>query len=137
VVPVAEPDFYAFVNAARRMLDVNFKLDISFAFMFHEAPVYEWSDATFTQFIDNKSANFVVKSIYGVKTKDGHPARSTDWMTGRAARSRARSAASQRIRGRRAADGSAVRSWSTAHVIRPGGSGSASTEPSTWSSSSG
>ena len=82
MVPVAEPDFYAFVNAARRMLDVNFKLDISFAFMFHEAPVYEWSDATFTQFIDNKSANFVVKSIYGVKTKDGHPARSTDWIAG-------------------------------------------------------
>ena len=62
IVPVAKPDFYAFVNAARRMLDVNFKLDVSFAFMFHKPPVYEWSDTAFTQFIDNKSANFVVKS---------------------------------------------------------------------------
>ena len=82
IVPVAEPDFYAFVNAARRMLDVNFKLDVSFAFMFHKPPVYEWSDPTFTRFIDNKSANFVVKSNYGVRTKDGHPARSTDWIAG-------------------------------------------------------
>jgi hypothetical protein len=82
IVPVTEPDFYAFINAARRMLDVNFRLDICFAFMFHEPPVYQWSDTTFTQFIDNKSANFVVKSNYGVRTKLGHPARSTDWTAG-------------------------------------------------------
>jgi len=82
IVPVREPDFYAFVNAARRMLDVNFKLDVCFAFMFHKPPVYEWSDTTFTRFIDNKSASFVVKSNYGVRTKKGHPARSTDWIAG-------------------------------------------------------
>ena len=82
IVPVADPDFYAFVNAARRMLDVNFKLDVCFAFMFHKPPVYEWSDTTFTRFIENKSANFVVKSNYGVRTKNGHPARSTDWIAG-------------------------------------------------------
>ena len=82
IVPVKEPDFYAFVNAARRMLDVNFKLDVCFAFMFHKTPVYEWSDAKFTRFIENKSANFVVKSNYGVRTKEGHPARVTDWIAG-------------------------------------------------------
>jgi len=82
IVPVAQPDFYAFVNAARRMLNVNFRLDVSFAFMFHEPPVYEWSDTTFTRFINNKSADFVVKSNYGVRTKAGHPARSTDWIAG-------------------------------------------------------
>ncbi len=82
IVPAAEPDFYTFINAARRMLDVNFTLDVCFAFMFHEPPVYEWSDAKFKKFIDNKSANFVVKSNYGVRTKEGHPARSTDWIAG-------------------------------------------------------
>ena len=82
IVPVDEPDFYTFVNAARRMLDVNFKLDVCFAFMFHKPPVYEWPDTTFARFIDNKSANFVVKSNYGVRSKGGHPARSTDWIAG-------------------------------------------------------
>ncbi|HJN08547.1 MAG TPA: hypothetical protein QF564_07625 [Pirellulaceae bacterium] len=82
VVPSADPDFYAFVNAARRLLKANFTLDVCFAFMFHEPPVYQWSDKTFTSFIENKSANFVVKSNYGVRTKQGHPARSTDWAAG-------------------------------------------------------
>lgn len=82
VVPVDEPDFYAFVNAARRMLGVNFTLDISFAFLSHEPPVYEWSDEKLAKFIDNKAANFVVKSNYGVRTKQGHPARCTDWIAG-------------------------------------------------------
>lgn len=82
IVPVSEPDFYTFVSAARRMLDVNFALDVCFAFMFHKPPVYEWSDTTFTRFIENKSANFVVKSNYGVRTKKGHPARATDWIAG-------------------------------------------------------
>ncbi len=82
VVPVGDPEFYTFVNAARRMLNVNFTLDVCFAFMFHEPPVYRWSDETFTSFIENKSANFVVKSNYGVRTKEGHPARSTDWIAG-------------------------------------------------------
>ncbi|MFV1964859.1 MAG: hypothetical protein ACC628_05515 [Pirellulaceae bacterium] len=82
IVPVKDPDFYAFVNAARRMLGVNFRLDLSFAFMFHEPPVYEWSDEQFTTFIDNKNANFVVKSNYGVRTANGHPARCTDWIAG-------------------------------------------------------
>ena len=82
VVPTADPKFYTFVNAARRMLKANFTLDVCFAFMFHEPPVYQWPDKTFTSFIENKTANFVVKSNYGVRTKQGHPARSTDWVAG-------------------------------------------------------
>lgn len=82
IVPVADPDFYSFTNAARRMLDVNFTLDLCFAFMFHSEPVYQWSDERFKSFIENKSANFVVKSIYGVLTAQGQPARSTDWIAG-------------------------------------------------------
>jgi len=82
IVPVRDPDYFAFVNAARRMLGANFRLDVAFAFMFHKPPVYEWSDEQFTTFVDNKNANFVVKSNYGVRTKHGHPARCTDWIAG-------------------------------------------------------
>ena len=65
VVPVDKPDFWAFINAARRMLDVNFRLNIMFAFMMGPEPVYEWTDKMFKGYIKNKSANLVVQSIYG------------------------------------------------------------------------
>jgi len=81
ILPVAEPDYYAFVNAARRLLDVNFTLDVGFAFVFGKSSVYEWSDATFTNFVHNKAANFLVRSD-DVRTKDGHHAYSTDWLAG-------------------------------------------------------
>jgi len=82
IVPTPSADFWQFVNQARRTLDVNFKLDIVFGFLFHEPPVYEWSDETFRRYIDNKSINFAVKSNYGVRTAQGHPARCTDWLSG-------------------------------------------------------
>ena len=61
IVPVREADYYTFVNAARRMLDANFQLKWMFAFMYLPHPVYEWSDRTFKEFIDNKSANLLVQ----------------------------------------------------------------------------
>jgi hypothetical protein len=82
IVPIDSPDFWDFVNAARRMLDVNFELNLMFAFAFHKPPVYEWSEQTFRNFIDNKSINFLVQSNYGVRTKTGKPARCTDWLKG-------------------------------------------------------
>ena len=82
VVPVAEPDFWKFVNAARRLRNVNFPLKLCFAFMFHSEPVYQWSDTTFRNFVDNKGANFLVKSIYGVRNKRGQAAYCTDWIAG-------------------------------------------------------
>jgi len=81
IVPVATPDFWTFVNAARRMLDVNFPLRLCFAFCFRGEPVYEWSDARFRSFVENKGANFLVQSLYGVRYK-GYPARATAWMMG-------------------------------------------------------
>ena len=82
IVPVDKPDFWAFVNAARRLRDVNFQLKWCFAFMFHKEPVYKWTDDTFKSFVDNKYANLLVKSIYDVRTKKGKPARCTDWTAG-------------------------------------------------------
>ena len=81
IVTTASPDFWRFVNTARRMLDVNFPLKHLFAFAFKRPPVYDWSDERLKQFITNKSANFVVQSNYGVLYK-GKPARNTAWMMG-------------------------------------------------------
>ena len=81
IVAVTEPDLWRFVNTARRMLDVNFTLDLMFAFAMQGPPVYDWSDAKLKSYIDNKSANFVVQSNYGVQYK-GKPARNTAWMMG-------------------------------------------------------
>ena len=82
IVPVESPDFWRFINTSRRMLDVNFTLKWMFAFAMKQAPVYDWSESTFKSFVENKSANFVVQSNYGVVTKEGKPARVTDWLAG-------------------------------------------------------
>ena len=67
IVPVGQADYYAFVNAARRMLGANFTLKWMFAFMYLKYPVYDWSDRTFKEFIDNKGANLLVQGnqVYG------------------------------------------------------------------------
>lgn len=62
IVPVPQPDFWAFVNQARRVRDVNFTLRWCFAFISQRWPIYYWSDEQFREFIDLKSANFVVLS---------------------------------------------------------------------------
>ena len=65
VVPTRTPDIWAFVNKARRGLDTNFTIGMTFAFMMGPDPVYSWTDERFRSFIDGKDANFVVQSIYG------------------------------------------------------------------------
>lgn len=65
VIPTGSADFWEFINAARRMLEVNFRLELMFASMAGVDPVYQWSDKTFKNFAVNKSANFVIQSIYG------------------------------------------------------------------------
>jgi len=62
IVPVPRPDFWAFVNQARRVRDVNFPLRWCSAFISQPWPIYYWSDELFRQFIECKSANFVVLS---------------------------------------------------------------------------
>jgi len=79
VVPTPRPDFWDFVNAARRARGVNFPLRWSFAFMVHEWPVYEWTEDTVRRFIENKGANLLVQSNTVRNTK-GQYARATDWL---------------------------------------------------------
>jgi len=82
IVPVTEPNVWAFVNAARRLRDVNYTLKYCSAFMYHRWPIYEWPDTTFRSFVENKGVNFVVKGNEAVRNKNGHYARCTDWMAG-------------------------------------------------------
>ncbi len=62
ILPTAEPDHWAFVNAARRMMGVNFRLEPMFTFAFHQEPIYDWTDQRLRDFVRFKSANFVVQS---------------------------------------------------------------------------
>jgi hypothetical protein len=60
IVPTAAPDYFAFVNAVRRLRDVNFAIDGSFAFLRADADsVGRWSDEELVNFIRNKSAKYV------------------------------------------------------------------------------
>lgn len=63
VVPVARPDYFDFVNAARRLLDANFTLGECFAFLRGGPFTEKWSDAQFADFIRYKSAGIVCASI--------------------------------------------------------------------------
>ena len=62
LVPTAEPDFWKFINAARRAMDVNFTLDQCFTLVFHQEPIYVWTDQQLERFVRMKSSNFVVQS---------------------------------------------------------------------------
>ena len=63
LLPVARPDFWEFVNVARRARGANFTLPWTFAFLGHGSRTDGWSDDKFATFIRNKSANLVAASI--------------------------------------------------------------------------
>ena len=82
VVPVRDGDFWTFVNTARRMMRMNFVLPYTFASAMTRAPVYDWSDERFRDYVRHKGADFIVQSNDVVRTAAGHPARCTDWLAG-------------------------------------------------------
>jgi hypothetical protein len=61
ILPTEVPDYYAFLNGARRFRDVNFTLDGSFAFLSigPNRITDKWSDQQFLDFIHFKCAKFV------------------------------------------------------------------------------
>ncbi len=63
IVPVERPDYFDFVNAVRRLREVNFTIRDSFAFLRAGPPVREWSDAAFTNFARFKSVNLLCATI--------------------------------------------------------------------------
>ncbi len=63
IVPVARPDYFDFVNAVRRLREVNFTIRDCFAFLRAGPPVREWSDAAFVNFARFKSVNLLCATI--------------------------------------------------------------------------
>ncbi len=63
VVPVELPDYFDFVNAVRRLRDVNFTIRECFAFLRAGPLVQDWTDAEFVDFARFKSANHLSASI--------------------------------------------------------------------------
>jgi len=63
ILPSARPDYFEFVNAARRLLDANFTISDCFAFLRAGPLTEKWSDQRFADFIRYKSANLVCASI--------------------------------------------------------------------------
>jgi len=73
IVPVTRPDLWAFVNAARRALDVNFTMKILSAFLDYRNPVRQWTDEQYRNFIERKSANVVADGLYCARWKGRLP----------------------------------------------------------------
>ncbi len=67
IVPVAQPDSWRFINAARRLLEVNFPMTILSAFLDYRAPVTQWTPEQYRHFIERKSANVVSDGLYCAK----------------------------------------------------------------------
>ncbi|MBI5397390.1 MAG: hypothetical protein HZA91_19000, partial [Verrucomicrobia bacterium] len=63
IVPVAQPDNFDFINAARRLLDANFTIPYCYAFLRGGPHTEKWSDEQFANFIKLKSANLMCDSI--------------------------------------------------------------------------
>ncbi len=64
IVPTVGGDYWAFLNATRRLMEANFRLDGGFAFFRANAKLTEpWSDEQTRNFIVNKDAKYVCASI--------------------------------------------------------------------------
>lgn len=77
IVAARKPDYFSFVNAARRSLDTNFTLPYCSAFVFGKDLLYRWDDASLKRFLENKSVNFAVQSnsaqLYKGRSAHGTP----------------------------------------------------------------
>jgi hypothetical protein len=82
ILPTASPDYYQFLNAVRRLRDVNFTLPGSFAFLRANprTEVHNWTDRQFVDFIRYKNAFFVTGSI-GWPTYQGRYPHGTAFQT--------------------------------------------------------
>jgi hypothetical protein len=82
ILPTARPDYWAMVNAARRLRDVNFTLDGSFAFLraYPKILTGAWSDRQFVDFIRYKDARFACDT-YGWPTYKGRFPHGTAFQT--------------------------------------------------------
>jgi hypothetical protein len=63
IVPTEEPDYWSFINAARRLIDANFTIDGGFAFLRADYLTEPWTDDQLTDFIRFKDAHYVCASL--------------------------------------------------------------------------
>jgi len=74
IVLTAEPDYFAFVNAARRLRDVNFTMDGTFVFLRADPTLTgKWTDKQLTDFARLKDARWLCSSIDYPRYKGDYP----------------------------------------------------------------
>jgi hypothetical protein len=99
ILPTARPDYWAMVNTVRRLRDVNFKLDGSFAFLRADPRqvIAHWNDRQFADFIRFKDARFINDTYewpsYKGRWPHGTAFQTLDWSYLRAQMARLRTLA--------------------------------------------
>ncbi len=73
VVPTATPDFWSFVNSARRARDANFTLPHQFAFLSPGSLTDGWSDEVLKRAIENKGVHISCATIGATRYKGRVP----------------------------------------------------------------
>lgn len=77
ILPIVSADHFDFINATRRLLDSNFQIDGSFAFLRADPRnVGKWSDAEITDFAKYKSVRYLSTSL-GYPSYQGRPPHGT------------------------------------------------------------
>lgn len=73
IVPTDQPDYWRFLNAARRLMNANFTIDGAFCFFRASPKLTEpWTDEQTRDFIRFKDAKYVCASIYSYKGRYTH-----------------------------------------------------------------
>lgn len=73
IIPVARPEYWAFLNAARRLVGANVTMDGAFAFLRADPLTAAWSDAQIADFVRHKDARYVCASITYPRYKGATP----------------------------------------------------------------
>ncbi len=76
IVPTDAPDYWRFINAARRMINANFTIDGGFAFLRAGDITAKWSDELLTNFLKFKSPKYICSGIGHLKVS-GEPCHGT------------------------------------------------------------
>ncbi len=63
LVPVEAPDYYRFINTARRFMGANFLIDGGFAFLRADRLTEVWSDEQMQKFLEYKNPKYACASI--------------------------------------------------------------------------
>ncbi len=80
IVPVSRPDYWRFVNSARRLVGANFTIDGCFAFLRVGPQTSNWSDETLKRFIKYKDAKYLCAGISYPRYK-GRVPQGTAWQS--------------------------------------------------------